>query len=115
MLFYNELTSKYMLGLFSEFEKEISKQMVSLEEELPHCIYANVLNPFLRNYFRFPNKAHEPLVRRIFAFFDDLAQNGDEESRNLLQVSLLEPLYDCKESYYGALKLMTNETRDFLT
>lgn len=112
MIDYNELTSKYLLKQFPEFEKEISKQMAFLDEELPHCIYANIIDPFLINYFKAPDRANELLVQRIFDFFDDLAQNGDEESKNLLQVSLLEPLYDTKESYYGALKLMTAETKE---
>lgn len=112
MINYNELTSKYMLGLFPEFERGITEQITFLEEELPHCIYANVINPYLRRYFGFPNKVHEPLVQRIFDFFDDFAQNGDEKSKNLLQVSLLEPLYDSAESYYGALRLMSSETKD---
>lgn len=101
-----------MLGIFPEFERAVTEEITFLEEELPHCIYANVINPYLRRYYKFLNKVHELLVQRIFDFFDDLAQNGDEESENLLQVSLLEPLYDTKESYYGALKLLTGETRE---
>lgn len=111
MLSYRQLTSQYLLSKFPEFKKEINDQMISLEEELPHCIYANVLNPFLREYFKFPDLNHEGLVERIFNFYEDLAVNGDFEVKCLLEVSLLEPLWDHKESYFGALRFMKNETK----
>ncbi len=108
---YSQLTSQYLLKVFPEFEKEINNQTSFLEEELPHCLYADVLNPFLRTYFKSPNPNDEILVKRIFNFFEDLASSGDFETKNLLAVSLLEPLWDYRESYYGSMKFMGDETK----
>lgn len=107
---YEMLTSGYLLRLFPEFEKQINEQMSFLGEELPHCIYPDVLNPFLKNFFTSPGQVQRELAERIFAFYEDMAEKGDNEVRNLLEVSLLEPLWDSRESYCGALKLMGNET-----
>ena len=111
MIYYAQLTSQYLLKTFPEFKKEINAQTAFLEEELPHCIYADVLNPFLLGYFKKPNSNDTELVERIFGFYEDLAVNGDSETKSLLQVSLLEPLWDHRESYSGAQKFMENETK----
>lgn len=111
MIEYSQLTSRYLLKMFPEFKKEINAQIAFLEEELPHCIYANVINPFLRGYFKKPNLSDAKLVERIFKFYEDLAVNGDFETKCLLQVSLLEPLWDYRESYSGAQKFMGSETK----
>lgn len=110
-MLYNQLTSQYLLNLFPEFKTEINAQVSFLGEELPHCIYANVLNPFLKRYFKTPNSTDEGLVERIFNFYEDLATNGDFDTKCLLEVSLLEPLWDHKESYIGALRFMKGETK----
>lgn len=111
MVLYNQLTSQYLLDLFPELQKEINAQVSFLGEELPHCIYADVLNPFLRRYFKTPDPNDEGLVERIFDFYEVLAKNGDSDTKCLLEVSLLEPLWDNKESYIGALRFMKDETR----
>ena len=111
MIQYSQLTSRYLLKMFPEFKKEINAQIAFLEEELPHCIYANVINPFLVRYFKTSNLKDTELVERIFNFYEDLAVNGDFETKCLLEVSLLEPLWDCRESYLGAQKFMGNETK----
>lgn len=54
----------------------------------------------------------EPSVVRVFEFYEELACSGDEEVRNLLQVSLLEPLYGGKASYAGARLFMGDKTRE---
>ncbi len=111
MIKYSELTSRYLLDMFPEFEKEINAQMDFIEEELPHCIYANVINTFLIGFFKNSNPNDKKIAERIFDFYEDLAVNGDYEAKCLLEVSLLEPLWDFKESYLGAKKLMGNETK----
>jgi len=108
---YCQLTSGYLVDVFPEFVKETAAQMTFLEEELPHCLYPAVLIPFLKGYFKAPDQKNDGLVERIFDFFEDLAANGDIETKNLLQVSLLEPLWDYKESYSGAVGFMRTGTK----
>lgn len=110
-MLYNELTSQYLSDYFPELKKEIDNKMSLLEEELPHCLYADILNPFLKEYFLTPSSNNKNLAIKIFDFFENLAENGDSEVKNLLQVSLLEPLWDCKKSYEGALTLMGVKTK----
>lgn len=111
MLLYNQLTSQYLSDYFPELKKEIDYKMTFFEEELPHCLYADILNPFLKEYFITPKSENKKLVNKIFCFYENLAENGDSEVKNLLQVSLLEPLWDCKESYDGAQSFMGVKTK----
>ena len=111
MIYYDQLTSHFLLEKFPELNKDIENEMTFLQEELPHCLYPDVLISHLMNFFRFSETKDDSLVKKIFAFFEYLASNGDRETKNLLQVSLLEPLWDYKKSYAGALQYMDNETK----
>ncbi|WP_458453011.1 DUF7674 family protein [Methanobrevibacter sp.] len=108
---YDQLTSDYLCNLFPEFEKIIKDKQEYYDCELPHCLYSEVLTPFLKEFFKTQHSENEILVKRIFEFYENLAMNGDFESKNLLEVSLLEVLYENKMLYEGALKYMQNETR----
>lgn len=44
--------------------------------------------------------------------YEDLAANGDTEVKNLVQVSLLEYLWDEKTTYEKTKKLMGEHTRE---
>lgn len=111
MIYYNQLTSHFLLEYFPELNEDIKNEMNFLQEELPHCLYPDVLIPYLMRFFRFSETKYDNLVKKIFGFFEYLASNGDCETKNLLQVSLLEPLWDYKKSYAGALQHMDSETK----
>lgn len=44
--------------------------------------------------------------------YEDMAANGDDEVKSLLEVSLLEYLWDEKKTYEKAMKLMGECTRE---
>ena len=110
VLKYCNLSANTLLEWFPELEKEIKNNM-HLSENLPSCLYSDVINPVLFDYFNNNNSANEELIKRIFDFFEYLAVNGDEEVRNMLQVSLLENLWDTKCSYENSLSFMKPKTR----
>lgn len=123
---YSDLTAELLLSRFPELEERITGALEHELGDLPHCLFADVMNPFLREYFeahvfsgvgirrqkKVVFKATEPLVLRVFEFYEELADSEDEEVRNLLQVSLLEPLYDRKASYEGSRLFMGDKTRE---
>ncbi len=110
MLKYCSLSADLLLEWFPELEKEI-KSNISFSENLPSCLYSDVINPILSDYFNNNSFIQEELVERIFDFFEYLAVNGDEEVRNMLQVSLLENLWDTKSIYENSLSFMKPKTR----
>lgn len=75
----------------------------------PHVLYENVLNPYVKELL--DNEENDEALQRIFKFYEDLAQSNDQEVKNLLQVTLLEVLWDDSIIYGKAYKYMLPATR----
>ena len=122
---YSALNSELLFSRFPELSAQINFEL-ELNGELPYCLFADVLNPVLREYFgrhcysgaktcrgqKRALKNTDPLIVRIFEFFEELANSGDEDVRNFLQIGLLEALYDSAEAYNGARLFMGAKTRE---
>ena len=74
-----------------------------------HVLYGNVLNPYVTELLKTPNESDE--IRKIFSFYEELAISDDEEVRNLLQVTLLECLWDDFIVFDRAISYMLPETK----
>jgi hypothetical protein len=53
---------------------------------------------------------NDKLLLKIFSFYEELAMYGDYETKNLLQVTLLERLWDKKITFDRASELMGEDT-----
>ena len=65
---------------------------------------------------RFPELKEEDystnhILKRIFNMYEELSKEGDENTQNLVEVSLLEGLWDERMTYDRALELMGKETK----
>jgi len=78
------------------------------EEIPPHCFYGDVLNHYVTELLR-ENKNPQQ-IDKIFNFYEELASSDCWEIRNILQVTLLEYLWDEKPVYRNALKNMKPNT-----
>ena len=121
---YSDLTANLLFSRFPELEPRITDALKHELGEFPHSLFENVLSSFLREYFethifsktdtrrqkKAAVKSAEPSVIRVFEFYEELAVSDDEKVRNLLQISLLEPLYDSKRSYAGSRLFMGDKT-----
>lgn len=112
MIKYENLNSKFLARLFPEFEEEIYKEAEGLDEFLPHCIFGFVLNNKVVELLKREDYLQNELLHRIFRMYEDFAVFGDEETQNLLQVTLLEYLWDEKVTYERALELMGDGTKE---
>ena len=54
----------------------------------------------------------DSLLRDIFDMYEELSSSEDKETQNLVQVTLLEYLWDEKLTFDRALKLMGKHTRE---
>jgi len=81
-------------------------------ERVPsHVLFAEV---FYQNSFMYNLLSEEcniAIIRKVFDFFEDMANSNDAEVRNLLQVSILEYLWDDLEVLSRAHKYMHTKTR----
>ena len=112
MIKYNELNSQFFSQRFPEFMEEIYKEEEFLGQFLPHCIFGDVLNEEIVKLLKQKDYLENQLLQRIFMMYEDFAVHGDEETQNLLQVTLLEYLWDEKVTYERALELMGDGTRE---
>jgi hypothetical protein len=93
---------------------EIKRQHDELQEDigpdiLPHLTVGVVLEPFVKDLLK-ANPDIE-LVRRVFAFFEEMAQAQDIEVVNLLYVGIFESWVADPETLAHAWKYMGERTR----
>jgi hypothetical protein len=79
-----------------------------ISESGPHVVYGDLLNSYVADLLR-ENKDIET-IKKVFDFYEEMAICEDNRVRNVLQVTLLEYLWDEKTTYENALKYMGNET-----
>ena len=108
---YSDLNASFLCEAFPELESEIRRIDAELGEQLPHCLFGDLFNPLMVRLLKSPEQEDALLARRIFDFYERLAEYGDEETRNLLQVTLLEYLWDDYEVYSRASEMMGEKTR----
>jgi len=104
---YQEM-NRILWDRFPQLRTQLS-QCMSEYECGPHVLYEVALNPYVKEVLEKDN--NDEKCCQVFEFFEELATSGDEEVRNLLQVTLLEALWDEKELLHKACGYMKPETR----
>ncbi len=112
MIQYKELNVDFLIQRFPEFEEEIRAEVDGLDEFLVHCVFGNIFNAKVVELLKRADYSENDMLHRIFEMYEDFAVAGDEETRNLLQVTLLEYLWDEKVTYGRALELMGAGTKE---
>lgn len=107
---YSDLTPNYLCSVFGEFENNI-KNIVSENADLPHCLLGDFFNPLLTEILKSSDYSENSLTAKIFDFYEELAEYGDDEVKNLLQVTLLEYLWDDYTVYTRAIEMMGECTK----
>ena len=111
MIKYEELNIDFLINIVPEFEKEIRDEADSIGQFLAHCIYGNVLNPNVVTLLKRDDYLENEILHRIFEMYENFAVWGDAETHNLLQVTLLEYLWDEKTTYERAPEIMGPNTK----
>ena len=107
---YNNINNQFMLR-FPEFELFFEEQFKLWgAHDIPaHCFLGDILNEYVSGLLRENNNKQQ--IEKIFNFYEELACSNDLEVRNLLQVTLLEYLWDEVIVHKTALEYMLPETR----
>lgn len=77
----------------------------------PHTLYSSVLNPFVKELLT-SSKRRDAEIRKVFAFYEELALSEDSDVQDLLQVTLLEALWENRHLYNSACEHMLPKTRE---
>lgn len=95
---------------FPELAPQISHYFDTWGSEcLPHLLYHEVLNPYVMELLQ--GTSNNESLGKVFQFYEELATSEDEEARNLLQVTLLEILWDEKKLLKRVCAYMLPETK----
>jgi len=76
----------------------------------PHCFLGDVLNGYITELLRINSDKQQ--INKIFKFYEEMANSNDEYIKNLLQVTLLEYLWDEDMVFNNALKYMQLKTKE---
>lgn len=71
--------------------------------------YGNTLNYYVTELLRENSDCQQ--IRKVFPFYEEMASSEDVEVKNLLQITLLEYLWDEKLVFRNALENMQLKTR----
>lgn len=112
MIKYSNLDENYISAYFPELKEQLISQKDDYSEFLPHIIFANIFARSVADLLMQEDRSKDDFIHRAFEMYEDLAANGDTEVKNLVQVSLLEYLWDEKTTYEKTKKLMGEHTRE---
>ena len=112
MIEYDNLNEQYILNIFPELKRQIDEEMQGFDRFLPHVIFGNILNPIVVNLLKNEKYKQDAQLNKIFEMYEQFAIDGDIETQNLLQVTLLEYLWDEKITFDRALEMMGEKTKE---
>ena len=103
-----------LLEEMPELQPAYNEEMQWLDEELPHVIFSMVLNSYLFELLRSTSTTADPVLSRIFAFLEKMANSQVEEIEEVLVVTVLESLVMERDIVPRAKMLMGPKTLSFL-
>lgn len=111
MVKYEDLTPHLILKYFPELKEKVGRQIAfwETEEIPPHCLYGDTFDLYLSVLLHYYQEID--MIQRIFDFYEYLATEGDKEVKNLVEVTLLEYIWDYPHIYQRALLFMGENTR----
>lgn len=111
MIEYDKLNADFIIERFPELKAQVEEEMNELGEFLPHVIFGDVFNPLTVTLLKQEDYFTNSTLNRIFHMYEELSSQGDFETNNLVQVTLLEYLWDEKITYDRALELIGEHTK----
>ena len=96
--------------IFEALEKE--NKLGSDDSEMIHVYFCLVVCPYVYDLLK---KKDDEKLRKVFAFFENMANDPDVEIQGVLQFSVLENIVtESKEIYKAAQKYIGPETKTFV-
>lgn len=110
-ILYKDLNAKLLYDFFPEYRDLIYNIDIELGDDVPHSLYGNFFNPLIKNILKKTTNTNVTTAKKIFEFYEHLARSNDNDVKNLLQVTLLEYLWDDYDVYSAAIKFMGINTK----
>lgn len=110
MISYDSLDAGFIAERFPELRERAEK--LADGEFLPHVVFGGVFNDMTISLLKRGDYSENEMLRRIFGMYEELASDGDEDVRDLVQTTLLERSWDEKAAYERAMEMMGERTRE---
>ena len=108
---YRELDACFITERFPELREQVGRIADGPDGFLPHVVFGDVFNGRTAALLKQDDYRTNSTLIRIFEMYEELAVDGDEDVRNLVQVTLLEYLWDEKITFDRAAELIGERTR----
>ena len=112
MLTETNFLKKFWQAIDEECNSFLNIETEGFDEFLPHVVFANVFNGLAVSFLKLESYRQSDTLKRIFDMYEELASQGDEETKNLVQVTLLEYLWDESITYERAKELIGESTQE---
>lgn len=111
---YKELNPDFIINRFPELKNQVLEEIEGFDEFLPHVVFGNIFNPLTVKLLKQYDYKLNNQLRRIFDMYDYFATYGDDDTVNLLEVTLLEYLWDEKITYERSQQMMGEKTKEIM-
>lgn len=111
---YKELNPDFIINRFPELKDQVLEEIEGFDEFLPHVVFGNIFNPLTVKLLKQYDYKLNNQLRRIFDMYDYFATYGDDDTVNLLEVTLLEYLWDEKITYERSQQMMGEKTKEIM-
>ena len=112
MIKYQSLDAGFIVDRFPEAAEQVKQETRGYDEFLPHVVFGNVFNRLTVSLLERDGYSADGTLHRIFEMYEEMAAGGDDETRNLVQVTLLECLWDEKITFERAAGLLGERTKE---
>ncbi|MBS7530659.1 hypothetical protein IC619_009160 [Hazenella sp. IB182353] len=109
MLSADELVKDFLV-IFPEYIEEYREHMEDYGELLGHVFWGDIFTYILISKVK--EDEDLPWIRKTFDFFERMASEGDDDVRNVLQVTILARLGDDRLALHMAYTYMGKKTRE---
>jgi len=102
-----------LLSRVQEIRAQYDEEFAGYADEQPgrYLVFGLVLNPFLFRLLGSREDEKTEVLRRVFNFFEEMAESSDIQVVNLLQVEELEPLVTKRDLLAQAWRYMGKRTK----
>ncbi len=112
MIKYDDLSADLIAAGFPELKERAAEEAAGYDEFPAHVVFGNVFNELTAGLLKRDDHSGDEMLRRIFGMYEKLASEGDNDTQDLVQVTLLEYLWDDKRTYSRAMEFMGEKTAE---
>ena len=102
--------AKKYVEIFPEYKIQLEEHLDTYGKLLGHVFFGDLINSHLVELLR--SEENRSRIEKIFEFINDMYANGEEDVRNVVEVTILEYLGDEPIILKKAFRYLSNELKE---